>query len=87
MAPAAKCEGCGETWKTAHEPAAPGEMDALFDATAQHKADITNNIALRVMKIFGGDQTKQQEVHKFRYTYYDTTPAEGFEKAEIVKAE
>lgn len=45
MAPAAKCEGCGMKWKTAHEPAAPGEVIQLLNKTSYHAATVVDHNA------------------------------------------
>lgn len=79
MTPAALCEGCGHTWRTAHEPSVGEEMQELINATARHKGNIVNNVALNV---FSGSH---KDVHKVTFTYFDTTPTEGFEDAEIIE--
>lgn len=91
MAPAARCEGCGEGWRTAHEPASNDEMAALLNETAEHKAKVEHEIGISVMESLvvsiGGEPTrKKSHVHRVRFAFFEKTPTEGFENAKIVEA-
>lgn len=81
MPPAGECLGCGKKWTTAHEPAASGEMDRLLTQVALHGLD--NGLAVAKSLLDGKDN---ESVHKVRIKFHETTPAEGFEGAEILKA-
>lgn len=77
MAPAVECTGCGKRWRTERD------IKGLFDATAEHSYQIGMNLAAGVVYIFAGKK-RTGDLHKTRYNYYETIPAEGFENAEVV---
>jgi len=77
MAPALEC-GCGKKWKTGHEPATPNEMLALMGSYSAHNLE---NIRAASASIL---YHKGKGAHKIKWTYHDTTPTKGFERAEVV---
>lgn len=89
MAPAIEC-GCGGKWKTPDDSKATSEeMTGLFNAAAKHASDVSGDNGINMVRAsisaFSNRETiPQLPIHKVIFTYHETTPTKGFEKATVV---
>jgi hypothetical protein len=78
MAPAVECS-CGYTARTAHEPAAPGEMEKLFSKGTEHA------LTAYCRKILASLDGRKNDGHDPYIRLYEQTPDDKrFVQAEVV---